>query len=311
MNLQENILLKNYSNYKIGGPAKFFVQIELVEELKEVLLLAKQKEISNIFILGLGTNVLIDDKGFDGLVILNKMVGIEKEGDDLVVASGTTMKDLLNYCVENSLSGLEWAGGLPGTVGGAVRGNAGSFKGEIKDNVVEVESLDMQTLTQKMRTNEECNFDYRNSAFKSGDGSSEFITHVVLRLTLGDREEIQEKIKQKMEYRFNRNPVEFPSIGSTFKNIPLDSLSHELQKEFAPMVKTDPFPVVPVAKLLSLSGLKGRRVGGIVISEKQPNFFVNVDNGTAQDVKTLIDIAKQAVKEKFGILLEEEIIYLE
>ena len=308
MNLQENVLLKNYSNYKIGGPAKHFIEVESTEELKDVLRLVNSQAQDKIAILGGGTNVLISDEGFDGLIILNRIKGIEREGGNLRIGSGTSIQDILEYCIENSLSGLEWAGGLPGTIAGAVRGNAGAFKGETKDNVVEVESLGLENLNEKIRNNAQCQFGYRNSIFKSGEGLDEFITHVVLELTLGDQEEIKEKIKQKIDYR--NNPMNYPSLGSTFKNISLDSLSPGLQKEFAEIVKIDPFPIVPTTKLLALCGLKGKRVGGAMISDKHPNFIVNIDNATAKDVKALIEIAKQIIREKYNLSLEEEIIYL-
>lgn len=310
INFQKNILLKGYSNYKIGGPAKLFVEIETTEELKEILRSAKQNQDLKVFILGGGTNILIGDEGFDGLVILNKIQGIERDGDNFRVGSGVLVKDILDYCIENSLSGLEWAGGLPGTLGGAIRGNAGAFKGETKDNVVQVESLDLKTLNERTRTNAECQFVYRDSVFKSADGIYEFITHAVLKLALGDQDEIREKIQQKIDYRNNRHPMNYPNIGSTFKNIPLNSLSQDLQKEFGQFVKTDPFPIVPTTKILALCDLKGKRIGGAMISDKHPNFIVNVDNATAEDVKALVAIAKEAVKEKYGIYLEEEIIYL-
>ncbi len=307
MNFLQNILLKNYSNYKIGGSARLFAEVFTVDELREVLgSLPNEK----IFVLGGGTNLLIADCGFDGLVIHNKIEGKNIVADGLEVGSGVMMKDLLEFCIENSLSGLEWAGGLPGTIGGAIRGNAGAFKGEIKDCVLEVRSLDIKSLEEKIRRNSECNFGYRNSIFKSGEASSEFITDVVLGLIIGDKKEIGEKIQQKIEYRNNKHPMDLPNIGSTFKNIPLDSLSDRLQKEFASFVKTDPFPVVPTTKLLALSGLKGRKVGGAMISDKHPNFIVNLGNATSEDVEALIIIAKEAIKQKYGINLEEEIIYL-
>src|SRR3989344_4354947 len=272
MNLQQNIPLKNYSSYKIGGPAKFFVEVESVEELKEVLRLARLSALDMIAILAGGTNVLISDEGFDGLVILNRIGGIiEGEGSNLTVGSGTLVSDFLAYCTENSFSGFEWAGGLPGTIGGAIRGNAGAFKGEIKDAVVGVESLDLKTLNEKIRNNAECQFAYRN----------------------------------------NRHPMDYPNIGSIFKNIPLNLLSNDLQKEFSSIVKTDPFPVVSTTKLLALCGLKGRMAGGAMISDKHPNFIINVNNAMASDVKALIEIAKQTIKEKYGIFLEEEIVYLD
>lgn len=310
MNLQKNILLKDYSNYRIGGPAKLFVEVESIDDLKEILR-AAQDDNEKIFVLGAGTNLLISDKGFDGLVIHNKIEGIEWKGNNLIVGSGVLIKDLLDYCIENSLSGFEWAGGLPGTLGGAVRGNAGAFKGETKDSVVQVESLDLETMEEEVRNNEECEFGYRNSTFKSGNGANEFITSVTLKFSNGDLKEIKEKIQQKIDYRVNRHPMNFPSVGSTFKNIPFDLLSPELQKEFVQFVKTDPFPVVPITKLLALCDLKGRRVGDAMISDKHPNFIVNLGNATAEDVKELIEIAKEAIKEKYGIILEEEIIRLD
>jgi len=311
MNFQENVFLKNYSNYKIGGPAKFFVEISSVEELKKALELAKSNALDRIAILGGGTNVLINDEGFNGLVIYNKIGGIKRQGSNLKVGSGVLIKDLLDYCIENSLAGLEWAGGLPGTIGGAVRGNAGSFGGETKNNVIEVRSLNLRTLSGKIRNNLQCQFAYRDSIFKSGVADAEFITSVTLKLTLGDKEEIKKRIAQKIDYRGSHQPLNYPSIGSTFKNVPLDSLPKNLQKKFSSVVKNDPFLVVPVTKLLAWCGLKGKRAGGAMISEKHPNFIVNVNNATAKDVKALIEIAKEAVRKRYNLILQEEIIYLD
>lgn len=310
MNFQRNVLLKNYSSYKIGGLARLFVEVETTDELRDVLRSAEQNQDLRVFIIGGGTNVLIGDKGFDGLVIHNKIQGINRENNDLVIGSGVMIENLLSFCIDNSLSGLEWAGGLPGTIGGAIRGNAGAFKGEIKDSVISVTSLDLKSLNGKTRNNTQCQFSYRDSVFKSGEGSGEIITCVVFNLKPGNKENIQKAIQEKIDYRNNKHPMNYPNIGSTFKNIPLDLLSEKLQKEFSSYVKTDPFPIVPTAKLLALSGLKGRRVGGAMISDKHPNFIVNLDNATAEDVKALIQIARQAIKEKYGINLEEEIIYL-
>ncbi len=309
VNFQKNVSLKNYSNYKIGGPARLFVEVGSEEELKEALRLSNLAA-DKIAILGGGTNVLISDKGFDGLVIHNKIERINIIQDDLIVGSGVMIRDLLDFCIENSLSGLEWAGGLPGTIGGAVRGNAGAFKGETKDNIVQVKSLDLKTLNEEERNNDECHFDYRNSIFKEGKAIGEFITSVVLELIQGDREEIRKKIQEKIDYRVNRHPMGYPNIGSIFKNIPLEQLSKDLQKEFVSFVKTDPFPVVPTTKLLALCNLKGRRVGGAMISDKHPNFIVNIDNATSEDVEALILVAKLAIKERYNIILEEEIIRL-
>lgn len=310
MNFQENVLLKNYSNYKIGGFAKYFAEITSIEELKEVFQLAKSRNLENIAILGGGTKILINDDGFDGLVIYNKIQGIEREGNTLKIGSGVLVKEILNYCIENSLSGLEWTGGLPGTIGGAVRGNAGSFGSETKNNVVLVESLDPKTLSIKTRNNAECHFAYRDSIFKSGEAKGEFITFVTLGFTPGDKEQIRKEIEEKIDYRIEHQPIGHASIGSTFKNVPFDSLPQYLQKKFSSMVKIDPFPVIPATKLLALANLKGKHVGGAMVSDMHPNFIINIGNAKAMDVKALIEIMKKTVKENFNISLIEEIVYL-
>ncbi len=303
MTLQENVPLKDYSNYKIGGPAKFFARIISKEDLQEDF-----SKFSKIFILGSGTNVLISDQGFNGLVILNKIHGIKRTNNEIYVGAGELLSGVVNFAIEDLLSGLEWAGGLPGTIGGAVRGNAGAFGGEIKDSVLNVESLNLKTRKKTKRSNKECEFGYRTSFFKKNP--DELITSVVLKLVNGDKEEIKKLTQEKIEYRNARHPVELPNIGSTFKNIPLSSLSENLQKEFSQYVKQDPFPIVPTAKLLALANLKGRKVGNAMISDKHPNFIVNLGNAKSSDVLRLIEIAKKAVKDKWGIDSEEEIQYL-
>ena len=308
--IKKNVLLSKYSNYKIGGTARLFVEVSKVEELAEI---RKQVQDNKVFVLGGGTNVLMSDEGFDGLVIHNEIKGILPvrlgQVDSLKVGAGVAIEEILNFCIENSLSGLEWAGGLPGTVGGAVRGNAGAFAGEIKDSVLEVESIDLKTLKTKKRLRKDCKFNYRESIWKM-EGEREIITFVSLKFEKGERADISSKINEKNEYRKNRHPLEFPNIGSIFKNIPFESLPSKLKEEFGQYVKDDPFPVVPTAKIIALSGIKGKKVGGAMVSDKHTNFIVNVNNATSDDIRRLIAIVKQVVKDKFGIDLEEEIIYL-
>lgn len=319
--IKKDVLLSDYSNYKIGGTARLFAEVGSVEELTEILKQVEdaRKGIQNdtfrvqaekVFILGGGTNILIGDKGFDGLVIHNKIGGIKHQGSTLIVGSGVMVKDLLSFCIENSLSGLEWAGGLPGTVGGGVRGNAGAFGGETKDSVLEIGSLNTTTFQEKTRTNNDCDFGYRNSIFKSGEGKEEFITAVTFSLKPGNKEEIRMAIQEKIDYRKNKHPMEYPNIGSIFKNIPFESLRPALKEEFSQYVKNDPFAVMPTAKIIFLAGLKGKRIGGAMVSDKHTNFIINFDNAKAEDVKRLIALEKQTIKDKFGIDVEEEIIYL-
>lgn len=305
MNIQKNVPLKNYSNYKMGGLAAFFVEIEKPEDIKEINI----KDFKKVFVMGAGTNILISENGFDGLVIHNKILGIKHEGNDLRIGGGVLFSDVLNYCIEHSLSGLEWAGGLPGTVGGAVRGNAGAFGEETKDSVYEVESIDLYTKEKKVRKNNECAFGYRTSFFKENN-DREIITEVFLKVRNGNIEEIKKKIQEKKDYRNDRHPMDYPSLGSTFKNVDWKLVPDSLRKEWTQYIKNDPFQIMPVAKIIFLAGLMGKRIGGAMISDKHPNFIVNIDNAKPSEVESLINLAKKTVKEKYGIDLEEEIQYL-
>jgi UDP-N-acetylmuramate dehydrogenase len=261
-----------------------------------------------IFVFGQATNILFSDNGFDGLVIKNSIKGIQLNGNNLVVGAGESILDVLSFCKDNSLSGLEWAGGLPGTIGGAVRGNAGAFGGEIKDNIVKVESFNFKTFQEVERNMQKCNFSYRNSIFKTEEGAGEIITYATFSLQIRDKENINEIIEKNLNYRKDKHPLEFPNIGSIFKNVPFDSFDDKNKNALIQFIKTDPMPVVPVAKLIYLSNLMGRRVGDVMISEKHTNFIINLGNGTAMQVKELIGIIKQEVKNKFNIDLEVEIM---
>src|SRR3990167_6684753 len=158
--LLQNIPLKKYSNFKIGGTTSYFYEFNSKEDLKQVLLEWREvsPELNKIFILGGGTNILFNDNGYDGLVIKNNIDVLKR--DDVVVTAGggTLMSDLINFCNQNSLSGFEWAGGLPGTVGGGIRGNAGAFLGEMGDKVFEIESMNIDNFKIKKRSRQECGF---------------------------------------------------------------------------------------------------------------------------------------------------------
>lgn len=322
MKFKENVNLAPYSNYKIGGPAKFFFEAKSAEEIELAISEAK-KEGLKIFVLGGGTNLLIGDAGYNGLVLKPNINFLKSSGTTIEAGAGVLMSGLLDFAAKNSLSGLEWAGGLPGTLGGAIRGNAGAFGGEIKDSVEKVESFDAENGELRSRNNKECEFDYRNSIFKKLNGR-EIILSATFELKKGDPAEIKKSILDKIEYRKSRQPLEYPNIGSIFKNVPLAQIDADITQidadtirvhprgnqrlsAFTALVKMDPFPIVPTARLITLAGLKGMRSGGAMISEKHGNFIVNVGNATADDVKKLIKIIKEEVNKKFGIKLEEEI----
>ncbi|MEK7192455.1 MAG: UDP-N-acetylmuramate dehydrogenase [Patescibacteria group bacterium] len=305
------VSLTKYSNYKIGGLARQFCHAKKVDELAAAIQKARKEKLP-VFILGGGTNLLINDEGFNGLVLKPELSVLKANGNLVKVGAGVSMSELLDYLIAKSLSGLEWAGGLPGTVGGAIRGNAGAFGGEIKDNVQEVVSLDISGKTPKVvkRSNAECKFGYRNSIFKMRDGT-EVILEAVLSLgKVPDKKAIRQAIEEKIKYRKERHPMEYPNIGSIFKNVDLKNVPKKVQAQFAAKIKNDPFPVLPTAVLIAETGLKGVSFGGAMISPKHPNFIVNVLNAKADDVKQLIGLVKSRVKNQFGIKLEEEIIYV-
>lgn len=310
MMVKENIDLKNHSNYKIGGKARLFLIPKNAAEVKEAVAIAHKDKLP-IFILGGGTNLLISDEGFAGAVIKPEIKTLEVEGNNIKVGAGVLMADLLNFAIEKGLSGLEWAGGLPGTVGGAIRGNAGAFAGEIKDVVKEVSSLDISDKEPKPveRGNSECKFGYRNSIFKINNGK-EIILEAIIEMKKGDKKAIRQAVEEKIKYRKDRHPMEYPNIGSIFKNVDVKTVPEKIRPQIQHVIKNDPFPVVPTAYLISECGVKGVSWGGAMISPKHPNFIVNILDAKAEDVKTLIKLVKAAVKEKFEIELEEEVIYV-
>jgi UDP-N-acetylmuramate dehydrogenase len=346
---QENITLSRHSNFKIGGPAKYFFEAknadDIIKAIKEWRRLhsearylprsiprgllrgsdaqnirmgafglpkpqAKARYSDAVFILGGGTNILFDDNKFEGLVLKPDIQFLEKDGDILKVGAGVPMVQLLNYLMINKLSGLEWAAGIPGTVGGAIYGNAGAFGGEMKDIISDIVSLDISEGTPKIikRSRADCRFAYRHSVFKER-GNREVIIGAALHFKKRDKKRIQEVMEANLNYRRQRQPLEYPSLGSIFKNVDIRKLGKN-QKIPKNIIKTDPFPVIPAAFLISETGLAGISCGGAMISPKHPNFIVNVLDATAGDVKNLIKLAKKKVFNKFKIKLEEEVVCL-
>lgn len=305
VNIMKGVPLAEHSNYRIGGPARYFCEATNEEQIREAVVFAREQK-APLFVLGSGTNLLIDDAGFGGLVLKPAIAQLASDGETVTAGAGVSVADLLKFTIAHSLSGLEWAGGLPGTLGGAIRGNAGAFQGEIKDRIVSVESFDVETLTTTTRENVACKFGYRNSIFKERNGR-EIILRATLALEKGDLQKIAADVQEKIHYRLERHPMEYPNIGSTFKNVDLQLVPKVWREAVAKVIKVDPFPVVPTAYLISEAGLRGTQQGGAMVSQKHPNFIVNLGGATAADVKFLIATVKEKVFEKYGIRLEEEI----
>jgi len=305
MEFGKGVSLRNLNNFRIGGPARDFVRADTVEDLKDAIIVARGLDM-DVFVLGGGTNILVNDDGYNGLVLKPAFYGFSLDGIRATVGAGVTMSDFINTVISRGLGGLEWAGGLPGNVGGAVYGNAGAFGGEIKDSLIEVKTFNMNTFEIKTRPSAECRFLYRTSAFKTG-----YLPEIILQATFllkpADKRKLLHDVNEKIEYRKKKHPLEYPNIGSIFKNVPIDSLSKDKVHSHQWEIKTDPFPIIPAAYLISKAELKGKTVGGAMVSDKHPNFIVNVMDARAHDVLELIEVVKEEVFDKFGIGLEEEV----
>lgn len=282
----ENVALVNYTTFKIGGPARYFFVAKTKEGLISALQRAEGLKLP-VFVLGGGSNVLISDKGFDGLVIKIEVAGMEFSGNEVAVGAGVNTTKLSFDLAERGLSGLEWAAGMPGTIGGAVYGNAHAFGSEISDSVKNVQALDLKTLELKNFTKEECKFLLKSSIFK--ENKNFVIISVVLRFENGDAQKLKERINELLKYRRDKHPMNFPSAGSVFIN-------------------PEGSPPGPAAwQLIKDAGLSGAKIGNAQISEKHTNFIINLGGAKAEDVIKLIKLAKQKVKKLFKINLEAEI----
>lgn len=283
-NIKYNEPMKNYTTFKVGGPAECLIKIYNLEELKEILKFAKENLI-NLTIIGNGSNLLVLDGGIKGITLLMKMddININQENEKFIIKaqSGTKMGKLAQILLSKEISGFEELSGIPGTIGGAVIMNAGAHGKEIKDIVTNVKCIDYQGI-EKEFINEDLKFEYRNSILKN---SKYIITEVTLKLNKGNQEKIKEKMKEYLDYRKEHQPIEYPSAGSTFKR----------GKDFI------------TAKLIDEAGLKGYTIGGAQVSTKHAGFIINKGEATAKDILELTNYIKNTIKEKFNKQIELEI----
>lgn len=307
--LKKNIKLAQYTTYKIGGPAKYFFEAKTEDEIIEAVLWARKEGVP-YFILGGGSNILVSDKGFNGFVIriLNSKFQILESA--VGAGAGLDLPKLVQGTISNSLKGFEWASGIPGTFGGAIRGNAGAFGREIKDIITSVRFLDEKG-SVKTINNKDCNFSYRDSIFKQN------LNYIILSATIdlewGDKKELQKFSVKTIEYRVARHPLEYGSCGSVFKAIDVNSVrlgNFDRYPKFREVIKNDPYPVIPTACFIDEANLKGYRIGGAMVSTKHPNFLVNYKDARAEDVSILISFVKQRLINAYGIFPEEEVQYV-
>jgi len=273
--------LSKHTSFLIGGPALALVEVNSVDELKSLLSFRERFNLP-IMVIGRGTNILIGDAGYNGItVVLSKNLSqIHFNGTQLIAGAGITLTRLAKQLAQNSLSGLEFAYGIPGTLGGALIMNAGAHGHSMSEIITEI-----QVMTHKGEmltiSNEQAGFDYRHSNL----GQYFCILEATLQLKRKSREKIEAEMRKLYNERKSKQPLSFPSAGCIFKNPPGTS----------------------AGKLIDECGLKGTKIGGAEVSQKHANFIINSSDATATDVLTLIDLVRKQVKSKTGIELELEI----
>lgn len=281
----ENEPMSKHTTFCIGGEAACFVKISSTEQLKKLIPYLRQIEVP-YFILGNGSNLLVGDRGYDGVILQlkEKFSQIEVEGNLLRAKAGALLSQVAQCAMEHSLAGLSYASGIPGTVGGGVMMNAGAYGGEMKQVVEQVTVLDDEGEILVL-DNETMEFGYRSSIIKDRHF---IVLEVSFRLKEGNKEEIRREMEELAAKRREKQPLNYPSAGSTFKRP---------QGYFA-------------GKLIMDAGLRGYSIGGAGVSEKHCGFVVNKGNATAADVSEVIAEVRERVKDKFGVNLEREVIYL-
>ena len=283
--IKQNEPMKNHTSFKIGGPAEFYIKITSIKELQKILEFAKKEQIK-ITILGNGSNVLVPDSGIKGIVIRTNLKKIkiepkEQNKIEITVDDATPIGFLAQKLLKEEITGFEEISGIPGTIGGAILMNAGAHGKEMKDIVTEITAIDYNGKIHKF-TNEQAKFTYRNSIFSSG---KYIILQAKIILEKGNAKEIKAKMDEYAQFRKEKQPIEYPSAGSTFKR------------------GTD----FITAKLIDDAGLKGYTIGGAKVSKKHAGFIINTGNATAQDVLDLAKYVTDKVYEKFGKKIEFEI----
>jgi len=308
--LKINVALGPYTTFRIGGPADFFYEPKDTDDLCASLVYARDNKIP-FFILGDGSNILIADQGFKGLVVKFKGNFILYEDGILKFDASANLSSLVDFAFKNSLTGLEWATGIPGTIGGSIHGNAGAFGKTIEGNSPRVKVFDVENNKTFFLNANECEFSYRHSLFKTN--KNYIILGGEMILAKQNQKIIAEEMNKNLTLRKN-NPLE-PSAGCVFRNAKLinlgsdiiASLEVEYHDDFSRFSKIG---TIPAGWLVERVGLKGQGIGGAKVSEKHANFIINANYATANDVYKLISLIKQKVKNKFNIELSEEIEYV-
>lgn len=281
--VKENVSLKNYNTYKVESRAKYLISVNNIDALINILRVLKEQNIE-YFILGAGSNVILDDYFWGAIIKLDGLNYIEINDLEVLVGAGTMMGTLTKKTVNNNLTGLEWAINIPGTVGGSINNNAGAYNSEIFDNLISLKVL-TKNFEVKEVSKTDLEISYRTSNIKE---LGFIVLEARFKLEKGNKAVSEKIIKDRCERRLKSQPLEFPSAGSVFRN-PINDHAGRLIEE---------------------AGLKGIKIGGAEISEKHANFIVNTGNATSNDIKNLIELVHKEIKNKYGIdlILEQEIL---
>lgn len=282
MNIIENADMSRYCTYKAGGSARYLISVENIEELREALKMAKEKKLDS-FILGRGSNVLVRDGGYDGIIIRlsGEFTLIESTQNVITAGAAATNVEVCVLARDEGLSGIEFMHGIPGSIGGAVFMNAGAYGSEICDYVDEVTFMD-EDYNVVAKPSKDIDFGYRHTEFMDGGG---IIISVKLRLTPSSVDAVASKMDALLSKRTSKQPMNYPSCGSVFKR-PLGGYA---------------------AKLIEDAGLKGASIGGAEVSTKHSGFIINKGGATANDITDLIKLVQKRVKKNSGIDLETEV----
>ena len=281
-NCKTGELLKEHTTFKVGGECRFFLTPATEGELKLCMDIVKRDNLK-YYILGKGSNILADDRGYDGVIISTVCLNndIKHEGTVIEASAGMGLDKVSDYAMENSLTGFEFACGIPGSLGGAIVMNAGAYGGEISNVLMEVKVL-CPDGSIKWKDVSELELGYRKSNILA---NNEIVLAAKLKLAYGNRDEIRAQIEDLNNRRSDKQPLEYPSAGSTFKRP---------EGYFA-------------GKLIDDAGLRGFRLGGAAVSQKHCGFVINYENASSDDIKNLIEHIKANVYEKFGVKLECEV----
>jgi len=303
--IKKKFSLKNYNTMEVDCVADYFLKAETTEDIIKGISYARERSIS-FFILGKGSNVIFPSN-YNGMIIYLAMdrFSLQEKNQKIVFVAdaGLFLPKMAKEIFKKRGRGMDWAGGVPGTVGGAIRGNAGAFDDFMADCVERVEALNTQTLEKQIFKNSECEFDYRESIFKKEK------KYVILnaRMEFSKKREDDGKFEEYLAYRKKNHPLE-PSSGSVFKN---PKVGKEFYNRHPELKKFENLGFVPIKFLIEGCNLKGRVMGGAKISEKHPNFIINTGNATGKDIKNLIELVKKEVGEKYAIEVVEEVEIIE